>query len=64
MFYFHIAPQGYRKTFMVERDLRRGRGESLLCYLLWTQAHMIPKDVECWELNGDELGGPFCRPKA
>ena len=56
MFYFHMAPHDYRKMFVVERSVRPNRGgESLLSYFLRTQAHMIPPDVECWELNGDEL---------
>ena len=61
MFYFHMAPPGYRKIFVVERSVRRGRDESLLSYFLRTQAHMIPPDVEFWELDGDQLaahGGP------
>ena len=53
MFYFHIAPRDYRKIFFVERSLRPGRSESLLSYFLRTQAHMIPLDVEFWELDGD-----------
>ena len=55
MFYFHMAPRDYRKIFFVERSVRRGRSESLLSYFMRTQAHMIPPDVECWELDGDEL---------
>ena len=55
MFYFHMAPPRYRKIFFVERSVRRGQGESLLSYFLRTQAHMIPPDVEFWELDGDEL---------
>ena len=55
MFYFHMAPRDYRKIFFVERRVRRGRSESLPSYFVRTQAHMIPPDVECWELDGDEL---------
>ena len=55
MFYFHMAPSDYRKIFFVERSVRRGRGESLLSYFLRTQAHMIPPDVEFWDLDGDSL---------
>lgn len=55
MFYSHMAPQDYRKIFFVERSVHRGRSESLLSYFLRTRAHMIPADVECWELDGDEL---------
>ena len=53
MFYFHMAPSDYRKIFLVERSVRPGRDESLLNYFLRTQAHMIPSDVECWELDRD-----------
>ncbi len=55
MFYFHMAPRGYRKIFCVERSVRHGQGESLVSYFLRTQAHMVPEDVEFWELDGDEL---------
>ena len=53
MFYFHMAPPDYRKIFIVERSVRSGRDETLLGYFLRTQAHMIPPDVEFWELDSD-----------
>ena len=53
MFYFHMAPSGYRKIFFVERSHRTGYEESLLSYFRRTQAHMIPPDVEFWELDRD-----------
>lgn len=53
MFYFHMAPLGYRKIFFVERSVRPGREESLLGYFRRTQAHMIPDEVEFWELPKD-----------
>lgn len=57
MFYFHMAPPNYRKIFFVEQSLRAGREETLLDYFRKTQAHMIPHDVEFWELarDSDEL---------
>ena len=57
MFYFHMAPPDYRKIFIAERSVRPGRNESLLSYFLRTQAHMVPADVEFWELDpiSDEL---------
>lgn len=57
MYYFHMAPVEYRKIFFVERSLRQDRAETLLGYFLRTQAHMIPADVEFWELdrNSDTL---------
>ena len=53
MFYFHMAPPTYCKIFFVERSLRVGNGESLLAYFLRTQKHMIPADVQFWELPRD-----------
>lgn len=53
MFYFHMAPPMYRKIFFVEQSLRVRTGESLLTYFRRTQSHMIPPDVEFWELPRD-----------
>jgi len=53
MYYFHMAPPEYRKIFFVERSLRPKYAESLLDYFRRTQAHMIPQDVEFWELDRD-----------
>lgn len=60
MFYFHMAPPDYRKIFFVERSHRPGYEESLLSYFRRTQAHMIPHDVEFWELDrdSDTIVGP------
>jgi hypothetical protein len=51
MFYFHMAPTEYRKIFFVERSVRPKREETLLGYFRRTYAHMIPQDVEFWELE-------------
>ena len=53
MFYFHMAPPMYRKIFFVEQSLRSRSDESLLEYFARTQDHMIPPDVELWELPRD-----------
>ena len=57
MFYFHMAPPRYRKIFFVEQSLRVRNGESLLAYFRRTQSHMIPPEVEFWELprESDEV---------
>ncbi|WP_424991392.1 hypothetical protein [Fluviibacterium sp. S390] len=57
MFYFHMAPPMYRKIFFVEQSLRVRTGESLLTYFRRTQSHMIPPEVEFWELprESDEV---------
>ena len=53
MFYFDMAPDAYRKIFLVERSVRATTGETLLSYFMRTQFHMIPADVEFWELDSD-----------
>lgn len=53
MFYFHMAPLDYRKIFFVERSVRPNTGESLLEYFYRTHTHLIPSEVELWELNRD-----------
>ncbi|MGH0002805.1 hypothetical protein ACQU0X_22245 [Pseudovibrio ascidiaceicola] len=53
MFYFHMAPKEYRKIFFVEKSVRPTNGETLLDYFKRTQAHMIPDDVELWELDSE-----------
>ncbi|WP_170456042.1 hypothetical protein [Ruegeria arenilitoris] len=50
MFYIQIAPSGYRNIFFVEKSLRVREGESLLSHFRRTRGHMIPPDVEFWEL--------------
>ena len=66
MFYFHMAPSDYRKLFVVERSLRKGYEESLLGYFARTKEHLIPSDVELWELDPVTVtlaayGGADCR---
>lgn len=36
MYYFHVAPEDYRKIMFVLKDLRHGNGESLAHYYLRT----------------------------
>ena len=46
MYYFHVAPPGYRKIFFVLHHKRNGSGESLVSYYRRIYAHLIPEDVE------------------
>jgi len=46
MYYFHLAPEEYRKIFFVLHHCRDGDGESLVSYYQRIYAHLIPKDVE------------------
>ena len=54
MYYFLVAPQGYRKILFVLRDVSERRQETLAEYYVRTYGHLIPEDVEIWEV--DESG--------
>jgi hypothetical protein len=51
MFYFHAAPTGYRKILFVLRHFSVKRNETLGQYYVRTNSHLIPQDVEIWELD-------------
>jgi hypothetical protein len=57
MYYFDLAPTGYRKWFIVLHCQREQEGESLLGYYKRNNAHLIPPDVELFEFN--LLSGKF-----
>ena len=46
MYYFHLAPEGYRKIFFVLHHRRNEDGESLVSYYHRIYSHFIPEDVE------------------
>jgi hypothetical protein len=47
MYYFHLAPEHYRKIFFVLKHLRRE--VSLATYYVANYQHLMPADVEIWE---------------
>ena len=51
MYYFLVAPSGYRKIMFVLRDYSEKRKETLAEYYIRTYQHLIPKDVEIWEFD-------------
>lgn len=51
MYYFYVAPTGYRKIFLVLRDFNERRNLTLGQYYIRTNPHLIPEDVEVWELD-------------
>src|SRR6266853_5022065 len=59
MYYFHLAPQEFRKILFVLHDRRSKGGESLLSYYKRTYFHMIPEGVEFFEW--DEATGDIVR---
>lgn len=56
MYYFFVAPRGYRKIMFVLKDLRPSNGESLSRYYLRTYGHLVPDGVEFWEYD-ESTGG-------
>lgn len=61
MLYFFLAPRGYRKIFVVKHDVNPNSRETLCAYYLRTHPHVIPDEVEFWEVK--EEGGGFSRIK-
>ena len=51
MYFFYVAPTGYRKIFFVLKDYSLKRQETLAEYYVRTKSHLIPKDVEIWEFD-------------
>ena len=49
MYYFHVAPNKYRKILFVLKHSRRDM--SLAAYYLKTHGHMVPDGVEVWEYD-------------
>ena len=58
MYYFAVAPPGFRRIFFVLRDHCELRGLTLAEYYLSRFRHLIPERVEFWEF--DETDGQ-CR---
>ena len=51
MYYFLLAPAGFRKVLFVLRDFGEKRGESLAEYYVRNRCHLIPDDVEILEYD-------------
>lgn len=49
--HFTLAPSGSRKILMLEHHRHDRRHESLAAHYLRTQGHLVPVDVEIWELD-------------
>ena len=54
MYYFLLAPKGYRTILFVLRDYSQKRQETLAEYYIRTYRHLIPNSVELWEYNEDK----------
>ena len=54
MLYFFLAPRKYRKIFAVKKDLNAKTKESLASYYIRTHSHVIPDEVEFWEVDEKE----------
>ena len=51
MLYFLLAPSSYRKIFVVKKDYSEKHNGTLAQYYMRTHYHVIPLDVEFYELN-------------
>lgn len=51
MYYFSVAPAGYRCILFVLRDYSVNRGQTLAEHYLSRYRHLVPDGVEFWELN-------------
>lgn len=51
MYFFHLAPQEYRKILFVQRDFNQKKEETLGQYYVRTHRHLIPEDVEILEFD-------------
>lgn len=58
MFYFAVAPSGFRCILFVLRDYSAGHQQTLAEHYLRRYQHLVPADVEFWEF--DEADGT-CR---
>ncbi|GEK72000.1 MULTISPECIES: hypothetical protein [Halomonas] len=62
MYYFLVAPPGFRKILFVLRDMSERRQETLAEYYIRNYRHLIPGDVEIWEFdesNGEVIERSF-----
>lgn len=55
MYYFSLAPNDFRKLFVVLKDFSEKRNETLADYYIRNSKHLIPVDVEIYELDGNTL---------
>jgi len=51
MYYFHLAPAGYRKVFFILRDFSSKRAVTLAEYCIRNYGHLVPDDVEFVEFD-------------
>jgi hypothetical protein len=51
MYYFALAPDGYRKILFVLRDYSHKKSETLAEYYIRTYDHLIPDGVENWKYD-------------
>jgi hypothetical protein len=54
MYYFAIAPAGYRRILFVLRDHLVARSQTLAEYYLGRYRHLVPDGVEFWEYDEGE----------
>ena len=63
MYYFYLAPVEFRKIMFVLHDVSQKRALSLADYYKDKYRHLIPDDVEFWELNTTDASFKITQPK-
>ena len=61
MYFFSLAPSGFRKVLFVLRDYSGKRDESLAEYYIRHHSHLIPDDVEIVEYDPSNKSVVVCR---
>ena len=57
MFFFYVAPLGYRKVFFVLKNYSPKKKATLAEFYIRTKSHLIPEDVEIWEFDEEQKTG-------
>jgi len=54
MYYFAVAPSGYRRILFVLRDYSTARKQTLAEHYLSRYRHPVPAGVEIWDFDDAE----------
>lgn len=55
MYYFSLTPNEYRKALVVKKDYSKRRNETLAQYYIRNYEHLIPDNVEIYEIAEETL---------
>jgi hypothetical protein len=61
MYYFHLAPPGFRKVLFVLEARNSRQSETLAEYYVRVNGHLVPTDVSIIEYNTDSKTGRYIK---